>query len=240
MSLDHMALLLDPTIWEHFQIQHLPSALIHHSGLQNGWNSIFTTDTENKNKNTSSNDTTSSWFQMNPYLTCQTAIQSGNMQFNRIYLYYAGSLFTEVHRAISPVVSEWLRMTESERHCKLSLSVSDPLQRHANQVHLPATQRLLAAHHTSEQRGRSLQLPRYRHEITNYHMHSVAISLPTCVSGNVCGTLDELQERQVERQEDTERGKYHILQLWNLTSKSWLFKIMPPHFFYTSIFGCNG
>lgn len=27
MSRDHMALLLDPTIWEHFQMQHLHSAL---------------------------------------------------------------------------------------------------------------------------------------------------------------------------------------------------------------------
>lgn len=76
-------------------------------------------------------------------------------------------------------------MTESERHSKLSLSVSDPLQRDANQVHLPATQRLLAAHHASEQRGRSLQLPRYRHEATNYHTHGAAISSPARVSGNV-------------------------------------------------------
>lgn len=58
---------------------------------------------------------------------------------------------------------------ESEGHCESSLSVSDSLQRDANQVHLPATQRLLAAHHASEQRGRSLQFPRYRHGVGNYH-----------------------------------------------------------------------
>lgn len=96
--------------------------------------------------------------------------------------YYARSLFTDIPRAIPPAVSEWQRVTESERHYNLSLSVSDPLQRDANQVHLPATQRLLAAHHASEQRGRSLQLPRYRHEVTNYHM---LFSLPARVSGNV-------------------------------------------------------
>ena len=88
-------------------------------------------------------------------------------------------------------------MTESERHCKLSLSVSDPPQRDANQVHLPATQRLLAAHHASEQRGRSLQFPRYRHEVANYHAHGVAISLPACVSGNMWSTLDKVEERLV-------------------------------------------
>ena len=49
------------------------------------------------------------------------------------------------------------------------VSVSDPLRRDANQVHLPAAQRLLAAHHASEQRGRSLQFPRYRHGASNYH-----------------------------------------------------------------------
>ncbi|XP_075906591.1 docking protein 6 isoform X2 [Nelusetta ayraudi] len=38
--------------------------------------------------------------------------------------------------------------------------LSDPLQGDAHQVHLAATQRLLAAHHAPEQRGRSLQLPR--------------------------------------------------------------------------------
>lgn len=55
---------------------------------------------------------------------------------------------------------------------------SDPLQRDINQVHLPATQRLLAAYHTPEQRGRSLQLPRYRFEVANYYTRSVAISFP--------------------------------------------------------------
>lgn len=60
-------------------------------------------------------------------------------------------------------------VTKSERHCESSLSVSDPLQRDANQVHLPAAQRILAAHHASEQRGRSLQFPRYRHGASNHH-----------------------------------------------------------------------
>lgn len=57
----------------------------------------------------------------------------------------------------------------------LCLCVSDPLQRDANQVYLAATQRLLAAHHASEQRGRSLQLPRYRHGVPNYHMCGVIL-----------------------------------------------------------------
>lgn len=52
-------------------------------------------------------------------------------------------------------------------------SVSDPLRRDAHQVHLPAAQRVLAAHHASEQRGRSLQFPRYRHGASNYHAGAI-------------------------------------------------------------------
>ncbi len=102
--------------------------------------------------------------------------------------YYTRSLFIDIRRAISPAVSERLRVTESQTHCKLSLSVADPLQRDANQVHLPATQRLLAAHHASEQRGRSLQLPRYGHEITNYHTRCGAIVF-ACLVQLLCGAL---------------------------------------------------
>lgn len=69
----------------------------------------------------------------------------------------------------SPAIPRHQGVGESEGHCESSLSVSDPLQRDANQVHLPATQRLLAAHHASEQRGRSLQFPRYSHRVSNYH-----------------------------------------------------------------------
>lgn len=36
----------------------------------------------------------------------------------------------------------------------------------------------------------------------------VAISLPARVSGNVWSTLDEVKERQVERQEDGDRREY--------------------------------
>lgn len=60
-----------------------------------------------------------------------------------------------------PNVNDWLGVTESERHWRHFPSVTDPLQRDANKVHFAATQCLLAAHHTSEQHGRSLQLPRY-------------------------------------------------------------------------------
>lgn len=93
-----------------------------------------------------------------------------------------------------PLQFPLLWVTESERHCKFSsVCVSDPLQRDANQVYLPATQRLLAAHHASEQRGRSLQLPRYRHGVTNYHVRC------DLVSGDVYSTSDEVLERQVEK-----------------------------------------
>lgn len=147
---------------------------------------------------------------MNPHLTCQvqTCHSTSNIP------HYTQSLFTDIpiSSAISPAVSEWLRVTESERHCKLSLSVSDPLQRDANQVHLPATQRLLAAHHASEQRGRSLQLPRYRHAVTNYHVCGVAIFFTARVSGNVWSASDKLMGRQVETQEGRDR--------WNIVSSS--------------------
>lgn len=99
-----------------------------------------------------------------------------------------------------PTVSEWLR---SDRKWATLWAffclVSDPLQRDAHQVHLPATQRLLAAHHASEQRGRSLQLPRYGHEVTNYHTHPRLLPflhLPVAAS-----------KRQVEKQRGRGRGK---------------------------------
>lgn len=85
---------------------------------------------------------------------------SANMPFNQK---------STIQHTNSPAIPCRQEMTESERHCESSLSVSDPLQRDANQVHLPATQRLLAAHHASEQRGRSLQFPRYSHGVNNYH-----------------------------------------------------------------------
>lgn len=119
----------------------------------------------------------------NPWWILPSRVETRHSTSNMSY--YARPLFTDTPRAFSPAASEWRRVTESERHSKLSLSVSDPLQRDANQVHLPATQRLLAAHHASEQRGRSLQLPRYRHEAANYHTHGAAISSPARVSGNV-------------------------------------------------------
>lgn len=78
--------------------------------------------------------------------------------------------------------------------------VSDPLQRDTNQVHLAATQRLLAAHHASEQRGRSLQLPRYRPGLTNYHTHTDAISLSACVSD--VWSVDEVRDRGEREREE--------------------------------------
>lgn len=69
------------------------------------------------------------------------------------------------HADSSAIPTTHQGVTESERLRVVSLSVSDPLERDANHVHLAAAQRLLAAHHASEQRGRPLQFPRYRQEL---------------------------------------------------------------------------
>lgn len=120
------------------------------------------------------------------------AIQAGN----------APSLFTNIPRAIPPppTVSEWLR---SDRKWATLWAffclISDPLQRDAHQVHLPATQRILAAHHASEQRGRSLQLPRYGHEVTNYHTHMLLLPflyLPVAASKKTGGETGRQRQRE--------------------------------------------
>lgn len=146
---------------------------------------------------------TSSWLRMNP-LTCTTkVIHSGKNTIQPV-------IYNGIRRAISPAVSEWQEVKHTGSFLSL---VSDPLQRDTNQVHLPATQRLLAAHHASEQRGRSLQLPRYRHGLTNYHTHADAISLSACVSGEVW-----MRWRR-DRSEKEIEWKYHMLHLRNFTSE---------------------
>lgn len=96
--------------------------------------------------------------QTSPHLTCQTRT------------HHSASSIAHTTRSLCLLmcpfppqppllwVSDWQEVRDTVKPC---LSVPDSLQRDANQVHLPATQCLLAAHHASEQRGRSLQLPRY-------------------------------------------------------------------------------
>lgn len=102
-----------------------------------------------------------------------SAHHTASLSSNRYHLW-----FLCINKCMA--VSEWV--TESDRLLKKKmlfsiLSVSDPLQRDDNQVHLPAAQCLLAAHHASNQCGGSVQLPRYNREPTNYQTHCSVIYL---------------------------------------------------------------
>lgn len=99
--------------------------------------------------------------QTSPHFTCQTRTchSAGSIAHTTCSLCLLTCPFPLQPPLAPPLwVSDWQEVRDTVKSC---LSVPDPLQRDANQVHLPATQRLLAAHHASEQRGRSLQLPRY-------------------------------------------------------------------------------
>lgn len=195
MSLDHMAMLLDPTIWEHFQMRHLTLSSINHTDSHTQKNTCRMGETKENAVKLHRNP---KWILISPAKqpfrveTCHSTLDMNAL-----------CLLTYPEQSPPLWVTDW-EWQEVRDTVSFLLSVSDPPQRDANQVHLPATQRLLAAHHASEQRGRSLQLPRCRHEVSNYHTHGVAaISLPACVSGNVWSTLDGRRWRkdEVEKQE---------------------------------------